>query len=719
MEDSNNFSRNEQWNKIPYRIKRESKILKFNDINEVEEETSYLIKFNKFETSEDSNYMLELPLTYFRIPEKTIQEYQDYLEVKEFFKTHKLFKKYIEEFEDIRKILNEYETLLVKIKDKGDFSEKMKFYEKMKKNMQEIENSSKYQELEQKYGLAKHPIKNLNTILIETKSEILFEKIIWHFIFEEIFDSSDSYLKNTKKFIEREIRNPNRETKSWKIKLPRNIKTEISEINIRDYIEKSGNFENIINYPYLKKKPYLHHNTSLNWFIILYIVLFPVFLPLFIYLSEFLIIPHLIFWIITVIILSASPLLIIKFLIHVKKAKNKINKLGKLKEKFEEKIKQFLHNENNNKKISEENKNMKLFLDSLSEILFTEIYKFVFRDLDKCIRDYKSFNPVSIEIFFEGNRVFPIKTSYEDFFHKTSIPLNIDTLSKEEAFSLKIITNKTIRKNKKKSRMLNSYASFPKNYQKAFFISVFVISGISVLSKLLNFNFSDNLVYILTILLLLILNPILFIRTEYSYFSSLLTDSNEELFKKKLSIAYLFAKRRKIFSITVDLREDCSYYFLAYAPKFHRIKFTKEMKEILRGLFTKLPTDLSSDIVSFNIPRRKRLKRELEFDIDLEIPISGRIWCWIIGIFIMLGLMCFSGIMYIISIINPSFFVKSFDLSTLRFVLTFLTLLIGFFGKDILSEPTKDLHKIGLILIITSLIVGIIFVAPIFITLLF
>ncbi len=201
------------------------------------------------------------------------------------------------------------------------------------------------------------------------------------------------------------------------------------------------------------------------------------------------------------------------------------------------------------------------------------------------------------------------------------------------------------------------------------------------------------------------------------YFSSLLTDSNDEVHKKKLSIVYLFVKRRKIFSITIDLREDCSYYFLAYAPKFHRIKFVKEMKEILRGLYTKLPTDFSSDIVSFNIPRRKKLTRLVEFDIVLEIPISGRIWCWIIGIFIMLILMIISGIMYFISIINPSFFVNSFDLSTLRFVLTFLTLLIGFFGKDILSEPTKDLHKIGIILIITSLIVGIIFVAPIFITL--
>lgn len=717
MEDSNKSSGKEHWNKIPYRIIRESKILKFNDINEVEEETFYLIKFEEFKRSEDSNYLLEMPLTYFRIPEKTIQEYQDYLEVKEFFKTPKLFKKYIENPEEFRKLLNIFATLFAKMKDKGDFSEKMKFIEEIKESMQKIEETPKYQELIQKYGIAKRPIKNLNAILIDTKSEILFEKIIWHFIFERIFTSTDSNFKKTQEFIEREIQNPKRETKSWKIKLPRNVKKEISEINIREYIEKSGNFENIINYPYSKKPPYFHHNKSFNWFIILYFALIPLFLSLFIYLARFLIMQQLVLWIILIIIFSASPLIIIKILMHFMDGKYKIMKLGKLKEKFEVKTKRFMDKEIYNKKNAEDNLDRELFLDSLSEKLFTEIYKYVFRDLDKTIRDYKSFNPVSIEIFFEGNRIFPIETSYEEFFHKTSIPLNLDDLLKKEAFSLKIITNKTIRKNKKNSRMLNSSVSVSKNYSKAFRICALVFPVLIIISALL--NFSEIIFNIWIILLLSILNPIFFIKTEYKYFSSLLTDSNDEVFKKNLSIVYLFVKRRKIFSITIDLREDCSYYFLAYAPNFHRIKFAKEMKEILRGLYTKLPTDLSSNIISFNIPRRKRLKREIEFDIDLEIPISGRIWCWIIGIFIMLILMIISGIMYIISIINPSFFVNEFDLSTLRFVLTFLTLLIGFFGKDLLSEPTKDLHKIGIILIITSLIVGIIFVAPIFITLLY
>ena len=198
-----------------------------------------------------------------------------------------------------------------------------------------------------------------------------------------------------------------------------------------------------------------------------------------------------------------------------------------------------------------------------------------------------------------------------------------------------------------------------------------------------------------------------------------MTETNTEFINDKLSIVNFFNRRKNIYPVTIDLREDCSYYFLAYAPRFHRIRFAKEMKDILRGLYTKVPTDLSSEIISFNIPRRKKLEKTIEFDIDFEIPIAGRIWCWIIGIFLMLILMIISGILYIISIINPSIFVNSFDLSTLRFVLTFLTLLIGFFGRDILSDPTKDLHIIGIILIVISVITGFIFTAPIFITLFF
>lgn len=714
MEDSNNSSGNEQWELIPYNIKRESKILKFIDINEVEEETTYLIRFEESERSKDSNYILELPLTYFRIPEKTIEEYQKYLDIKAFFKRNKNIKNYIEEFEDFKIILNKYKNLLAKIKDKGDSSENIKFHEKLIGQIKEIEKKPRYQELVKKYGLIKTPIKNLNTILLEAKSEILFEKIIWHFIFEKIFNPSDSNFKDTEAFIEKEINNKERETKLKKIKIPENVKKEINKVKIREYIEKSGNFENIIRYPYSKKKVYLHHNTSIRWLLILYVMSFPFFLVSFIQIARNLIVEETIIWIIFLII-SVCPLIIIEALKRFTNARNKMMKHGNLKEKFEEKITSFLIKPLDEKKAPEDNKKKKLFLDSLSEILYNEIYKFVFRDLDKCIRDYKSFNPISIEIFLDGTQVCPLETSYEDFFHKTSIPIYLDSTINKEEFNLKIITKKTIRKNKKNSRMINSHTFVSKNLRKLRFIIHTIL--MFFLFYVLFFEILETLALISAILwLVLFNNPIFVLRNKYIYYSSIMTEQNEEFIYNKL-IVNLFNRIKNIYPVTIDLREDCSYYFLAYAPRFHRIRFVKEMKDILGGLYTKLPTDLSSDIISFNIPRRKNLIKTLEFDIDLKIPIAGRIWCWIIGIFFMLILMIISGIIYIISIINPLIFVNSFDLSTLRFVLTFLTLLIGFFGREILSEPTKDLHKIGIILIVISVLVGIIFTAPILITL--
>lgn len=724
MKNSDNSSGNEQRKLIPYHIIRESKILKFIDINVVEEETTYLIRFEVNERSKDSKYILELPLTYFRIPEKTIEEYQNYLDNKAFFKRNKDVEKEIEQFEDVSKAVNKVKLLLAKLKDKEHFIEIREDQEKLTKMIQKIEKTDRYQELVQTYGLFKQPIKNLNAILLETESEIIYEKIIWHFIFEIILNPSDSNFKNTKIFIEKEINNKKRETKLKKIKISEEVKEEISNVKIREHIEKSGNFEDIIRYPFSKKKVFLHHNTSFRGLWILYGILIPYyFLVSIFFLSKYLVVENIVIWIIylilfvfPILILAVTSLFIIQVLNRVTNAHNKMMKRGKLKEKFEEKITSFLVKPIGKKKIKEDNIKRKLFLDSISEILYSEIYKFIFRDLDKCIRDYKSFNPVSMDIFLDGDKIFPLGTSYEGFFHKTSIPIHLDSSTNKGEFNLKIITKKAIRKNKKNSRMINSHTFLPKKLIKLRVIIhivflVFIISSLFIEILLVPVFFSAIL------WLGLLNNPIYLFRTRYNYYSSLMTERNEELINIRRYVVNFFNKKKNIYPVTIDLREDCSYYFLAYAPRFHRIRFAKEMKDILRGLYTKLPTDLSSDIISFNIPRRKKLKKTIEFDIDLEIPIAGRIWCWITGIFVMLILMIISGIIYIISIINPLIFVNSFDLSTLRFVLTFLTLLIGFFGREILSDPTKDLHKIGIILIVISVLTGIIFTAPIFITL--
>ncbi len=301
MEDSNNTSGSELWKLLPYHIKRESKILKFIDINVVEEETTYLIRFEERERSKDSNYILELPLTYFRIPEKTIEEYQIYLDNKAFVKRNKNVEKEIEKFEDIKK-------LLARVKEKEYFIEKKEFHEKITKMIQKIEKTPRYQELVQTYGLFKQPKKNLNDILLGTKSETIYEKIIWHFIFEKILNPSDSNLKKAEAFIENEINNKDRETKLKKIKIPEDIKEEISKVKIREHIEKPGNHEDIIRYPYSKKKFYLHQNTSFRWLWILYSILIPYyFFVSFYLLSNYLVVEDIIIWIIYSEIICISP----------------------------------------------------------------------------------------------------------------------------------------------------------------------------------------------------------------------------------------------------------------------------------------------------------------------------------------------------------------------------------------------------------------------------
>lgn len=706
---------NENLEKAPYKITRESKILKFHDINEVEEEITYLIKFDKTKILSNSKYILETPLTYFRIPEETIEEYQKYL----------LFKKLIKWINEFKMISKKFKEILDEIDNlKGDgelltedksYLKSVQSYDELKSQIDQIESDPKFKEDVKKYGVELRTVKDLNTILLETNTKIIFEKIIWHFIFDNIFNSTECKLKSVQKFINTEVENVNRETKLKKIKIQELIRAENKKINIREYMEKSGNFGEMINYPYSKKNKFLHHNLTLTWLVFLYLILIPVLFIVSVLLLISLPLNTFFLYLILILIGVISPLIILKLLMHFKQTNKRLMKTGKLKDKFEKKIERFLSPETDDKKILDDNHKRRLFLDSISEILFRNIYKVIFNDLDKCIQDYKSFNPISMEIFFEGDKILPIETSYEDFFHKTSIPIYTNTIKSKDEFSLKIRTNRTIRKNKKNSKMLDK-RSVPIKKLKYIRIIIFLLILIyGFIAIFLDLSFFLYMIF--TIIYLAIFNPLTSVNINYIHSSAYKFEKNEESTKGQLLLFNLLSGHKTIYPITIDLREDCSYYFLAYAPQFHRIKFTKEMKDILRGLYTKLPTDLSSEIISFNIPRRKKLEREFEFDIDLEIPISKRIWIWIIGIFAMLILMAFSGIVYILSILFPSIFTNSFDMSTLRFVLTFLTLLIGFFGKDILSNPTKDLNKIGLILIIFSVIVGIIFILPIFITL--
>ena len=385
----------------------------------------------------------------------------------------------------------------------------------------------------------------------------------------------------------------------------------------------------------------------------------------------------------------------------------------KLKVRFVESINHFLILEEN----SHENLQRKLFLDSLSEILFIQIYQRIFNDLDKCIRDYKSFNPISIKISFEDNELFPVETSYEGFFHKTSVPLYLDNIPDKDEYSLRINTTRTIRKNRKVNRMINKELIRTKKMFFPFFIILIIMLLIFFGSEV---GFVLDLIYYLFLLTIVyILFPFIFIKIKYNYFSSIKTIGTQDKIYSQSMGLFLYKKWKNFFPIALNLREDCSYYITAYAPQFHKIRFVNEMNDLLKKIYTKFPSDLSSTIISFNIPRKRKVDKELEFDIDLEIPKTASITCWILGILIMLALMAFSGIFYFISIVNPSILKTSIDFSTLRFVLTFLTLLIGFFGRDIFTNPTKDLHFISSFLIVCSIAVGVIFILPILYTFFF
>jgi len=366
MNESVNSSENESLQKIQYQIKRESKLLKFNDINEVEEETTYLIRFDKKKLKENKRYVLETPLTYFRIPEGVIQKYQEYQKVKQYAKFYKESKKYLDEYKELTEKIKQYDDVYKQYKEdlkQGKYIE----LENLKAKIKGIEKEPGFQKFIQNLDYLE--IKDLNTLLIETKSEILFEKIIWCYIFEEIFNSISSILKDIQEFVKKEVKNENRETKINKINIPKLANKEIEKISIREFIEESGNFEKIMNYPYSKRKDLIHHNLS-HWSLIqFYLILAPILILLFLLLFTFLTFEQIIFSLIIIIILMLCSLLIFELVLHFKKAKYLLMKRGKLKDKFDEKTQHFLI-----KNYDKENLKIKLLLDSFSDILFRKIY---------------------------------------------------------------------------------------------------------------------------------------------------------------------------------------------------------------------------------------------------------------------------------------------------------------------------------------------------------
>lgn len=710
---------------LPCKIIRESKIINFNDTNEIEEETTFLVEVDEKRIEDNQEYIMELPITYFRIPEKSIKEYEDFQEVKSSIEIFKKLKKKQEYLDNIDDFGENYAKILQKLDGTAEyklFKEYFDLKEKEKKEVaelvQKVKNLPKVKPFIDKEKLE---IKNLSILLNDTNADDLIERIIWCFIFEEVLHLKSSNLENLSQFIENEIKNGKKETKEKKIKFNKSIKREIESINIREFLEISGKFETSINYPNKKRKKIFHHNSDFRFFYfgVIQLSLLILIIGLSIFKESYTVFFN--FWLISIILFLVIFKLFTKLI-----QRNRLMKGDNLLDKFNRIIEKYLykkedHPEWDEKMYIKENLKISLFLDSLSEKLFKNIYKAIYNDLDKCIFDYKSFNPMSLDILFEDNKVlFPLKTPLTGFFHKTNIAINSNDLPKDN-FSVKIKTKNIVRKNRKNAKIMNLKIIRPKNLKRPLLIQGFVLAltilyivfyELGIIPDFFDFWFIlMAIIYILSAFAYVLF----YIKQKYFYHTKLTNLKNID--GKFESNRFLLIRNRNkvIYSLPIILREDCSYYYTIYAPNYHNLKFTEEIRVILNEINIRLPLELSTNTLSFNIPRRKSFENELEFDIDLEIPIANTVKWWIFGIFSMIFLLLSIGIIFLGSIINPLFLEGEFDISSLRFVLTFLTLLIGFFGKDIISNPTKDLYKVSILIIIFSIIVGILFLIPIFI----
>ncbi len=549
--------------------------------------------------------------------------------------------------------------------------------------------------------------------------ELIVEKIIWYYIFEEVYGNDNNewatYRNKLKQYLFES--NLEEELKNFpeKPKITEDFIANIEKLNIKDYIERENKFLEILEYPYRKDIVKYHHNSEIldKSFIYSLLCLFSfwIFVTWFFY-------PVLFLFNISMLILFFFFLII--SLYQRKNTirsnyKDKLMKINDLKKKFENSIKFFLMYEKyqskevSNMKIN----NIRLYLDSHSEKLFTFIENLIKLDVYKTIQDYKTFNPIKFEVFIENKRVYPIPTEYEGFFHKTKIPFIIKDNNWKRLFSLEVKTREIIQKKRKLNNIKVREYRIKKKYS--------YLANISFILAILIFFVIPPSYNLLNILLLFILILIFLSLTPKNYFyDSQLQNFSEESQLYKRFFGFFLNSMHKIYTIPIKLRPDCSYYFIAHAPRFHRIKISHELKDLMmKKLNLKIPENLSNTIESFNIPRKMNMKG-YDLEIDIEIPLNQRLFTWISGIIIMFGIMIFSGIFYLcLYFLHPELLSNEFqDFINIRIILTFLTLLIGFFGSDFLGNLTKDLNKVGVLLISLSFIVGILYSVPIFLYLL-
>lgn len=615
-----------------YIIKRERKEIYFEDTNEIDVKTTYIIDFIK-ELSHKNEYILETPYHYFRIPEELSDK-----------------------------------ALIFKLNNDNP--------------------------------------------------EFIVEKIIWYYIFEEVYGNANNewttYRNKLKQYLFES--NLEEELKNFpeKPKITEDFIANIEKLKIKEYIEREDKFLEILEYPYRKDIVKYHHNTEIldKNFIYSLLCLFSFWIFI-----TWLFYPTLFSFNISLLIFF---LLLLIFSFYQRKItirsnyKDKLMKINDLKKKFENSIQFFLiYEKDQSKEVSDMKiNNIRLYLDSHSEKLFRYIDDLIKLDVFKAIQDYKTFNPIKFEVYIENKRIYPIPTEYEGFFHKTKIPFIIKDNNWNRLFSLEVNTMEIIQKKRKLTNIKERDYQIKKKYNYLACISFILV--ILIFMILPFYNILNILLLLTYLLIFLSLFP-----KSYFYNSQLQNFSEESQLQKRF-FGFFLNSMHKIYTIPISLRPDCSYYFKAHAPRFHRIKITHELKDLMmKKLNLKIPENLSNTIESFNIPRKLNMKG-YDLEIDIEISLNQRLFTWIIGIIIMFGIMIFSGIFYLcLYFLHPELLIDEFqEFTNLRIILTFLTLLIGFFGRDFLGNVTKDLNRIGVLLISLSFIVGILYSVPIFLYLL-
>ena len=593
------------------------------------------------------------------------------------------------------------ESKKITFDDVNSLEEESNYLIELKKDVKEGE---KYL-LETPYSFVQIPEDiriSISPKLMEIDSKDVYEKIIWFYIFEIIFGDKreSSGWKDFREDLKSKIK-VDFLTKNWisvrkDISVSDDIKDKLRKIHLKGIFEEKNTLKDILEYPNKKRKTVFIQSWNLkNYFVLILfsIFLFSIMIPFF-KITEF----HATYLSLIIILLVLIPIYFLLYQIFIRKS---LLKGGKLKRKFEKKHKKFIEQF---KIESKKEKNFfKKYLDVYTNELFNKIFYINYNELFEAIKDYKTFNPLSISIKFDDEEIIHEMSDYNSFFHYTTILLDFEEIPIKHNYVLQIETKKTLRVAKKKEKITHEKIVFPK-------LIIFLFIGLIAIPLLIFVFISLSIVFYLLILVCLISLIIIslnLIRFEYKYYSPLQDQAHR--YRHKLSFFnYYLNKNKNIYSIPVNLRKDCSYYWVINAPRFHSVQITKEIKGIIKNLeqpiVLRTPYESAKNLLSFHIPRGKFIK-EVDFQLDLEMPYSARIVGWLIGMNIMLINMLSLSVIYFIIILTIN---VPIDLSNVRVVLPFLTLLIGFFGKSVLENPTKDLHKWGGVLILLTVILGII-----------